>query len=145
MELSLPQIWLIVGLLMLVAELVSVSLVFVFFAIGAFITSLLGAMGIVTEPDAQILVFSGVSVLSLVLLRKQAKAIFARKGKHLEYNEFAGETGMVIKEIPAEGEGKIFYRGAEWIAISNHSNTIEAGSKVVIRSTAGIKLIVEEV
>ncbi len=144
MDLSLPQIWLIVGLVMLLAELVSVTLVFIFFAVGAFATALLAVLGILNEPDAQIICFSVISFLSLVLLRKQAKLIFFRKEKNPEYNEFIGETAMVIREIPAGGEGKIFYRGAEWIAVSGHRNPIEAGSKVIIRQTDGIKLIVEE-
>ena len=49
MDLSLPQIWLIIGLVMLFVELISVVLVFVFFAIGALVTALLAAMGII--PD----------------------------------------------------------------------------------------------
>ncbi len=144
MDLSLPQIWLIVGLVMLLAELVSVTLVFIFFAVGAFATALLAILGIVNEPDTQIMCFSVISFLSLILLRKQAKLLFFKGGKSPEYNEFIGETAMVIREIPQGGEGKIFYRGAEWIATSSHHQAIEAGSKVIIRNTDGIKLIVDE-
>ena len=144
MELSLPQIWLIVGLLMLVAELVSVALVFVFFAAGALLTALLASLGVLPSLEWQLLGFSVISVLSLVLLRKHAKKLFHPHGKLQEYNEYAGETAMVIKDIPATGEGKIFYRGAEWTALSARHTAIEAGSKVIIRRTEGIKLVVEE-
>lgn len=144
MDLSLPQIWLIIGLLMLVLELVSVVLVFVFFAAGALITALLASLGILPDLNWQLLAFSVISVLSLVLLRKQARRLLDNRGKHTEYNEYAGETAMVIKDIPAAGEGKIYYRGAEWIALSATTTLISAGSKVIIRATDGIKLIVEE-
>lgn len=144
MELSLPQIWLIVGLLMLVAELVSVVLVFVFFAAGALITALLASLGLLPDLNTQLFAFSVISVLALVLLRKQARRLLENRGKHTEYSEYAGETAMVIKDIPATGEGKIYYRGAEWIARSATNSIIEAGSKVIIRATDGIKLIVEE-
>jgi membrane protein implicated in regulation of membrane protease activity len=50
----------------------------------------------------------------------------------------------VISDIPAHGEGRIFYRGAEWMAVSNNNVPIEAGSKVTIVKADGIKLLVEE-
>ncbi|MNY74973.1 hypothetical protein D3C86_2141330 [compost metagenome] len=51
---------------------------------------------------------------------------------------------MVIRDIPDNGEGRIYYRGAEWKAISESHHNIPAGSKVVIKKTDGIVLIVEE-
>ena len=143
MDLSLPQIWLIVGLIMLIAELVSILLVFVFFAIGALFTSLLAAIGLLTSTESQIIAFSVISLVSMLVLRKHARRLLDRKGA-AEYNEFVGETAMVIKDIPAEGEGKIYYRGAEWKANSVNHTSIAAGSKVVIKQADGILLIVEE-
>ncbi|TDB58687.1 NfeD family protein [Arundinibacter roseus] len=144
MDLTLPQIWLIIGLLMLFAELLSVALVFVFFAVGALLTALLASIGILPDLNAQLLAFSVISVLSLLLFRKQARHLLDRRKRTDEYNEYSGETAMVIKDIPPTGEGKIYYRGAEWIALSARHSLIEAGSKVIIRKTDGIKLIVEE-
>lgn len=129
---------------MLFAELLSVTLVFIFFGVGALLTALLASIGLLPSLNAQLLAFSIISVLALVLFRKQAKNLLKNRGKHSEYNEYAGETAMVIKDIPAEGEGKIYYRGAEWIALSVKNTPIEAGSKVVIRKTDGIKLLVDE-
>lgn len=144
MDLSLPQIWLIVGLVMLVAELLSVALVFVFFAIGGLITAILSFSGLVSSLEMQVITFSAVSLLSLVVLRKHARRLLDNRGKAFEYSEFVGETAMVIREIPVEGEGKIYYRGAEWKATSIHHALIAAGSKVVIVKTEGIVLVVEE-
>ena len=143
MDLSMPQIWLIVGLIMLVTELVSVLLVFVFFAIGALLTSLLAVTGILPDTESQILAFSAISLLSLLVLRKHARRLLNRSSES-EYNEFVGETALVIKDIPTNGEGKIYYRGAEWKAISESPKSVAAGSKVVIKKTEGIVLIVEE-
>ncbi|MCE6988122.1 NfeD family protein [Dyadobacter sp. CY323] len=143
MELSLPQIWLIVGLIMLLAELVSVLLVFVFFAVGALFTSLLAVLGFLPTTESQILAFSAISLISLMVFRKHARRLLSRTNDS-EYNEFVGETALVIKDIPTNGEGKIYYRGAEWKAVSVHESTISAGSKVVITKTDGIVLIVEE-
>ncbi|WP_254563158.1 NfeD family protein [Dyadobacter diqingensis] len=145
MELSLPQIWMIIGLLMLVAELVSVVLVFIFFAVGGLVTALLAAIGLLPTLEYQIMAFSAISILTLIIFRKHARKLLeARRDKQEEYKEFVGETAMVIRDIPSNGSGKIYYRGAEWSATSNNHNPIEAGSKVVIQRTEGITLVVEE-
>ncbi len=141
--LSLPQIWLIVGLLMLFAELMSVALVFVFFAIAAFVTALLAATGLVGSWEYQLFLFSALSVIATLALRKPVRQ-WVNKSKQKEYNEYTGETAMVISDIPAHGEGRIFYRGAEWMAISARNVRIEAGSKVIIVKADGIRLLVEE-
>ncbi len=141
--LSLPQLWLIVGLLMLFAELMSVALVFVFFAIAAFITALLAATGLISSWEYQLILFSAISVITTIALRKPLKQ-WVSKSKQKEYTEYTGETAMVISDIPANGEGRIFYRGAEWMAVSARNVRIEAGSKVTIVKADGIRLLVEE-
>ena len=143
MDFSPAQIWLIAGLLMLFAELASVTLVFMFFAVGALVTSLLIYLGVLPSVTAQVITFSAISLFSLYLFRKEAKRLFNRP-KSKEYHEYVGETAMVVQDIPEQGEGKIFYRGAEWIALSYAQKAIPAGSKVSIRATSGIKLLVEE-
>lgn len=144
MDFSLPQIWLIVGLVMLVVELISVLLVFVFFSIGALVTALLASIGVLPTIELQILTFSAVSLLSMILLRKHAKRLLEKQGKHNEYSEFVGQTAMVVKDIAQGKEGKIYYRGAEWKAVSNQDLLISAGSKVEIVEAKGIVLVVQE-
>lgn len=144
MDLSLPQIWLIIGLVMLVAELLSVFLVFIFFAVGASVTALLAFLGVIPSLEMQIVTFSVISLISLLAFRKHARRLLDSRGKSLEYSEFVGETAMVVRDIPVEGEGKIYYRGAEWKAVSLDQSAILAGSKVVITRTDGIVLVVEE-
>jgi membrane protein implicated in regulation of membrane protease activity len=101
-------------------------------------------LGVLPDIDLQILAFSVISVLSILLLRKHARKLLDNRRQSQEFDEFNGETAMVVKDIPQSGEGKIFYRGTEWIALSFTQRAIEAGSKVVIRKADGIKLIVEE-
>ncbi len=129
---------------MLVVELISVLLVFVFFSIGALVTALLASIGVLPTIELQILTFSAVSLLSMILLRKHAKRLLEKQGKHNEYSEFVGQTAMVVKDIAQGKEGKIYYRGAEWKAVSNQDLLISAGSKVEIVEAKGIVLVVQE-
>ena len=80
----------------------------------------------------------------MLFLRKPVKQFINNRRKHPEYSEFVGETALAVGDIPEGGIGKIYYRGAEWKAVSITKALITAGSKVVIRQTDGIILLVEE-
>jgi membrane protein implicated in regulation of membrane protease activity len=143
MEISPTQIWIIIGAAMLIAELLSVSFVFAFLSLGALVTALLTWIGVLPAINAQLLCFSIVSVVSLFGLRKPLKA-FIKRGKSLEYSEYIGDKATVVKAIPLQGEGRIFYRGTEWIAIAKDGQEIHKGKQVIIKELDGIKLIVSE-
>ncbi len=144
MEISPTQIWIIIGSAMLIAELLSVSFVFAFLSVGAFATAILTWIGVVPTLNAQLFCFSIVSVISLFALRKPLKGLLKRHDKSLEYSEYVGDKATVVERIPSEGEGKVFYRGTEWIALSQHKEEIHKGKSVVIKQLDGIKLIVTE-
>ncbi|MCU0340392.1 MAG: NfeD family protein [Spirosomaceae bacterium] len=144
MELSATHIWIIVGAAMLIAELLTVSFVSLFFSIGGFITAILSWMGVLPTFNSQLLCFSVVSVVSLMLLRKPLKKLTRKNATSPEYSEYIGDKASVIEVIPPNGEGKVFYRGTEWIAISRHKGEIPTGKSVIIKSLDGIKLLVEE-
>lgn len=143
MEISPTQIWIIIGAAMLIAELLSVSFVFAFLSLGALVTAIFTWMGILPAINGQLLCFSIVSVVSLFGLRKPLKALIKRD-KSLEYSEYVGDKATVVKAIPVQGEGRIFYRGTEWIAIAKDGQEIHKGKQVIIKELDGIKLIVSE-
>ena len=143
MEISPTQIWIIIGAAMLIAELLSVSFVFAFLSLGALVTAILTWIGVLPAISEQLLCFSIVSVVSLFGLRKPLKALIKRD-KSLEYTEYVGDKATVVKAIPVHGEGRIFYRGTEWIAIAKDGQEIHKGKQVIIKELDGIKLIVSE-
>ena len=140
--LSLSQIWLILAGLALIAEFMSVGFVFIFFSIGGLVTALLSWIGIANDITSQVICFSIVSIGSLLLLRKPLQDLFRQNGHNVTYSEYLGDVATVIKDIPASGEGRVFFRGTEWIALSEKNVPIVEGSKVIIKQLDGIKLIV---
>lgn len=140
MELSNVTIWIIIGVVMLIAEILSTSFYSIFFGVGAFITALFAYLGLLDDTASQLLVFCFSSVFSLALFRKKFKEFFF-KGKE-SYTEFVNEQAKVSVEIPAGGEGKVFYRGAEWMAFSDSLSNILPDEKVIIKKIEGIKLFV---
>jgi len=144
MDISPTQLWVIIGSAMLIAELLSVSFVFAFLSVGGFATAFLTYIGVTPTINAQLLCFSVVSVASLFAFRKPLKNLLIRDDKSKEYSEYLGDKATVVEKISGDGVGKVFYRGTEWMALSENKQDIHKGKSVTIKSLDGIKLIVEE-
>ena len=139
-----PQFWVLLGILFLIAELLSISFVFAFLSVGAFVTALTSWLGLTPELPAQLFGFAAVTLLTLVTGRKPLRRWFDSRTKKQEYVESVGDKAVVTETIPASGEGRIFYRGTEWTAVSQHHESIMAGRQVVIKKMDGIRIIVEQ-
>ncbi|MFD1141279.1 NfeD family protein [Larkinella insperata] len=139
------QIWAVLGLLFLIAEMVSISFVFAFLSAGALVTALLTWLGLTSDVSAQLLCFSVVTIIALVAGRKPLRRWFESRTKKQEYVEYVGDRANVTQTIPAHGEGRIFYRGTEWIAISETDESILSGRQVVIKRMDGIRAVVNQV
>ncbi|WP_234734590.1 NfeD family protein [Tellurirhabdus bombi] len=139
------QLWLIGGLLFLIAELFSVSFFFAFLSVGALATSLLAWLGITPGISSQLLAFSVVTITTLVVGRQPLRRWMSSRTRKQEYTEYVGDKATVTKTIPALGEGRIAYRGTEWIAATDTNLSIMAGKQVVIKRMDGIRAIVDAV
>jgi inner membrane protein len=142
MELSNLEIWVILGVALLIIEIFSVSFFAVFFGVGALATALLTYLKFTNDSIVQVVVFLTVSIVSLLFFRKQILASFHKKGE--QYSELINEKAKVSTAIPAKGEGKVFYRGSDWIAEGISGQAIAKGSSILIKKVDGIKLMVEE-
>ena len=136
-------VWAVVGLLLLIAELATVSFILCFIGLGALIVALTTWLGITSSFSSQLIVFSVSSLLLLFLLRKTAKKLFA--GQADVPPDYAGQKVPVIKPIPAGGEGTIQYRGSDWIAFSDTAQTLPEGAVVQIETIEGIRVKVKPV
>jgi inner membrane protein len=136
-------VWAAVGLVLLITELATVSFILCFVGLGALIVALTTWIGITPSFSSQLVVFSVSSLLMLVLLRKTARKLFAGHADVIP--DYAGQKVAVIKAIPAGGEGTIQYRGSNWIAFSDTSQTIPEGAVVQIETIEGIRVKVKPV
>jgi membrane protein implicated in regulation of membrane protease activity len=133
--------WAAVGLLLLILELATQSFILCFIGLGALIVAATTWMGLTDSFGSQLIVFSISSLLLMFLLRKTAKKLFA--GHDDAPPDYAGEKVSVVKIIPAGGEGIIQYRGSDWIAFSDESQEIPAGTVVRIAAIEGIRVKVK--
>ena len=133
--------WAVIGIILIIIEVITVTFFFVFLSVGAFITALAVFLG-AESLSTQVIIFSVSSVLLIVVLRRTAKHLFARHGDMPP--EYVGQKVEVIEDIVPGREGYIRYRGSRWIAYSEDKETIPAGSLVEVVSSDGIKLKIKK-
>lgn len=140
-----PEImWGAAGALLIIADVVFGSFFMLFLGAGALITGALVWAGLLPDPAWQWIVFAAVSGIGVLAFRKKLLAWFGPDSNN-KYNEHAGQRVEVVETIPAQGNGKVKYRGTEWLASSKNGVEIGAGSAAVITGNDGIVLEVEAV
>ncbi len=141
MEKYMPFIWIGIAVVMAVVEATTTQLVSIWFVIGALCAAL---TTIFTDSILiQVLVFVGVSAVTLIVTRPLAKKI---KKKHKPTSTNAdrviGQYGTVVAEIAdSESVGQVKVLGEVWSAKSKQP--LHKGDKVKILGIEGVKLIVE--
>ena len=140
-------LWVIAGVLCAMVELVAPLMVLIFFALGAWLAALAAACGLGLEW--QLGTFMGASILSLLLLRKYARAFFsgrAKKGEDEGLHPQAGRTGVVSKAILPCELGEINIGGSYWRATAQGPVNIGVPVRVLgALPDDALTLIVEQV
>lgn len=134
-------IWGIVFAVMVIVELTTFQLISIWFAAGAlvsFITAVCGA-----GTGVQLLVFTVVSILLLLLTRPLLKKLTVGKIQPTNMELDVGKTAVVIEEVNnALDTGRAKLNGVDWKAVSRDGSVIPEGSIVKIDDIRGTKLYV---
>jgi hypothetical protein len=137
-------LWFLAGVILLITELFSPTLILMFFGFGAWIVAavyLLSAIGLAF----QLAIFAASSLILLSLLRKRLKPLFkgyttSRQKPGQDLDDFLGREATVTEAIDPGKPGKIEYNGVTWTAESDTG--LEAGMRVRITGRSGLKLTV---
>ena len=138
-----PFIWFIVGFVFALFELVIPGFVIAFFALGAWLTSLV-CWALDINVTVQIIIFVVTSVGTLLLFRRKLKSRFFKAKKNEipeDDDEFIGQHVVVVDEITPEKNGKVELKGANWTAKADVH--IEVGKTVKVMGKESICLIVK--
>ena len=132
--------WFILFLIFLFIELITVTLVTIWFAIGAIaavITTLFTDSIVI-----QAIVFVVVSVISLLITKPLVKKFKKFDITPTNSDRVIGKVGEVIKKIDTNKYGEVKVFDSIWTAKSDKA--IDVGEKVKILSIEGVKLIVKK-
>lgn len=135
--------WLVLMIVLIAAEAATVSLVSIWFALGALaalITSVFNA-----EFWVQLIFFAVISAIALIITRPLAKKIQTKKRVPTNLDKIVGQIGIVREEIDnIKEQGSVYIDGKEWTARSKNNEVILSGKNVTILEISGVKVIVEE-
>ena len=138
----MPFIWLIVAVILGIMEAVTVSLISVWFAIGALAAIIPAYFGV--PFWGQILVFLAVSAIAFAFTKRFFKDVVKVKKQPTNSDGLIGTDGIVTAEINNhEGAGKVYISGLTWSARSKNGKTIPEGAVVTVDKIEGATLVVE--
>ena len=136
--------WLVSFVVLLVCELMTSSLISVWFCGGAIAALLTEAAGF--DFIAQLAVFVVVSFILLVLTRPFAKKVLKKEPLKTNVSTLIGKTAVVTKRINnSTSEGEISVNGQIWSAKTIDNKTIEPSENVIIEEIQGVKAVVKSI
>jgi membrane protein implicated in regulation of membrane protease activity len=131
--------WVLLGVALLVVEMVTPGGLFaLFFGIGAIAVGVLAALGLAGPPWMEWLLFAGLSVVLLAVLRKRLRGKLGAPGLAAE---LAGEVAVVVADIAPGGVGKAELRGTPWEARAAGPGPISAGQRCRVERVDGLMLV----
>ena len=136
--------WLVIGVLLLGAELFIIEADFflVFLGVAAIITGLLGFAMPGLPEWVQWLIFSGLALVSMVFFRKRVYRLLRRDVPDMA-NDMLLEHLTLPVGLPVDESCRVDLRGSTWTARNVGKVPISPGARVRIVAVDGITLSVE--
>ncbi|HNT51793.1 MAG TPA: NfeD family protein [Candidatus Syntrophosphaera sp.] len=137
------HVWIFLGILFVIIEILDPAFFFIALAIGAIITGLLSLFPFVDGSIAlQIIIFALLSFVAFLFTRKIAKKVLRHPGSETNVYALKGKTGLVTRTICPECKGYVKIGGEEWSAVSADGSTLEINTRIAVQDIDGNKLIV---
>jgi membrane protein implicated in regulation of membrane protease activity len=136
-------LWLLGAVALLVVELLTTGSIFLFFAFGALVVSLL-LLGLDLNLTLQVWIFLLTSVASLLILRKTLVGVFHGTEEESAFDDTPRGNATVVKEISPGIDGRVSFRGSFWPARAERH--FPEGDNVMVNGYAdGVKTILKVV
>ena len=137
-------IWILGGLALLALEIVIPGgIIFLFFGVAALIVAVLVALGLGGPLWFQWLLFSVLSIVSMLTLRRP---ILRRLQINLDETDtidnFRGERVRVAEELQPGAEGKGEFRGTHWTVENVGDTVLVVDSSAIVERVEGLRLFI---
>ncbi len=136
--------WLIVGFLLMGAELFAVDAAFylIFVGAAAILVGLIEFSGISMPIWGQWLSFAVLAIASMVLFRQRLYDKLRGRTKEFQGNSI-GARVAVNENVPPDGRTRVRLRGSQWTAVNVGGALIESGSEARVVAADGVELGIE--
>lgn len=138
-------IWILFGFGLLVVEMLTPGGFFVmFFGAGALVVGLLTRAGL-SSPSTQWLLFSVISVGSLLLLRRRLvdRFVSVPDADGHSLSSLLGDTAVLTEDLAHGGVGKAELRGTSWSVRSREPRALSRGERCTVEKVDGLMLWVK--
>lgn len=133
--------WLVLGLLLMFAEMATPGGFFIiFFGIGALVVGTLAGLDAAGPVWFQIIAFGVISVILLALFRARLLRLTQVDPQAPPIDTLVGEIGVVAEPIDPDRVGRVQLRGTAWSARNTSASTLAAGVRCQVVSVDGLTL-----
>ncbi len=137
-------VWLVLTIVLAVIEAVTVGLVTIWFAAGAFVALLAATFG--AQLWLQIILFVATSAILLIFTRPLVRKHLTGKLQPTNADMVIGKVCIVTEDIDnLQAKGAVSCMGKEWSARTENGEPVSAGEKVTVKEISGVKLIVSPI
>jgi inner membrane protein len=131
--------WMVLGFVLLIAEMVTPGLFLLFFGFAGVAVGLLELLGVSGPPWTQWLLFSVIAIVSMLLFRKPLLArIKQRSGEDVDRLE--AEIAVAMEDLATQQVGRVELRGSPWSAQNVGSTGILRGQRCRVERVEGLML-----
>ena len=133
--------WFLFGLFLLLVEFLTPGAFYqLFFGVGAIAVGVLHAAGIQMSLPVQGVLFLGISLGALLLLRKPLREKLYRAEPGRPVDSLEGETAVALEDIAVDGIGKAELRGTTWNARNVGDSPISRSQRCRVERVDGLTL-----
>jgi hypothetical protein len=135
-------IWIVLGLVLLLGEMVTPGGFYIFFfGVGAIIVGILAGFNVAGPVWFQVIVFSSLSLITFWLFRQRLLQL-TRRDIPDQVDTLIGETAVIMEEIPSRGIGKAEMRGTSWSARNLGEKSLARGQRCRVERIEGLTIYV---
>jgi membrane protein implicated in regulation of membrane protease activity len=136
--------WLALGLVVIALELaVAGGFYILFFGVAAIVVSALSLMAAAGPPWTQVLLFSVLSVVSLLFFRSPFLRWMKLDRASPDVDSLVGETGVTLDDLPPGEIGRAELRGTVWTARNISAEALPKGHRCVVARVDRLTLLIK--
>jgi len=133
--------WLVLGLVLVVSELATPGgFYIVFFGIGALVVGVLAGFDMAGPVWTQLLLFSLISIMSIVLFRGRLLRMFQAETQAPSPDQLVGEVAVAAEDLAPGAMGRVELRGAAWSAKNDATTFVARGVRCRVTRVEGLTL-----
>jgi membrane protein implicated in regulation of membrane protease activity len=135
--------WLVLGLVLAVAEIASAGgFYIIFFGVGAIAVGLLAYFGWSGPVWMQVAEFTAISLITMGTFRRRLLRSVQPNPQAPRIDTLVGEIATAAEDVPAGGVGRVELRGTAWSARAETGEAIARGSRCVVTRVDGLMLYI---